>query len=327
MKVLKILMTMVLAVFCFCLGAYFWSIQNTGKNVLTMKGPGFLGRKPGDSVVAEVAGQPIFLGDVEFETRLLTKDLDEANLTSAEYEQKLKPLREKVFNTILERRILFEFIKSKKEFGADKPERLVACQASWEKAIKTFDKLGDEDKNRLKSRLCEKSLIDQYNQEYLAKNEPMSEDELRAYYKANKGKYSVPETVKIRQIVVAQEQDAQRVMDRLNKNNFSQMVREHSIGPESKNGGVLGPFKRGELPLVFDSAFQLAEGQISKILKSTYGFHIFIVDEKKAARDLNFQEAKKIVKAQLTEERNSKAFREWVNLAIHSTKVKLIKSL
>ena len=105
------------------------------------------------------------------------------------------------------------------------------------------------------------------------------------------------------------------------------MAQTYSISPDGRKGGQLGPYAKGDLPQVFESAFFQPVGQISEIFKSTYGFHIFIVDEKNGPRKLSFEESKQDIEGTLLKEKQSLAFKDWVEFAIRSVQVRIIRSL
>jgi parvulin-like peptidyl-prolyl isomerase len=59
------------------------------------------------------------------------------------------------------------------------------------------------------------------------------------------------------------------------------MARDQSIGGEAARGGEMGVFAIGQLPDEMESAiFALKEGEISPVLESSYGFHIFRLDSR-----------------------------------------------
>jgi len=79
---------------------------------------------------------------------------------------------------------------------------------------------------------------------------------------------------------------------------FADVAREVSLSPDARDGGDLGFFSRGVMPAEFDEAvFPLKEGTLSEVVRSPYGFHIFLVEEKTKAKDLSLDE----VRGEITE--------------------------
>jgi len=77
-------------------------------------------------------------------------------------------------------------------------------------------------------------------------------------------------------ILVKTEQEAKAILEQLNKGaSFSKLASEKSLCPSKKKGGDLGTFGRGRMVREFEvAAFTLNKGQISKPVKTQFGWHI-----------------------------------------------------
>ena len=62
-----------------------------------------------------------------------------------------------------------------------------------------------------------------------------------------------------------------------------------------------------------DVVFSLPVGQISDVVKTVYGYHIFRVEEKRAAKSQTFHEVKKGIMDKLKREKSDVEFQEWMN--------------
>lgn len=87
----------------------------------------------------------------------------------------------------------------------------------------------------------------------------------------------------------------------LNKDNFAELAKKFSEDPGSKErGGDLGYFGRGAMVKEFDeNAFSLPLGTISKPFKTSFGYHIMLVSERKQARTKELEEVKKDIARKL----------------------------
>jgi peptidyl-prolyl cis-trans isomerase C len=147
-----------------------------------------------------------------------------------------------------------------------------------------------------------------------------SENEIKAYYEANKSRYHRLARVRLRQIVVANEDDALRIQRSLAAGgDFTKLAKQFSVAPEAENGGLTDWIEKGSLD-VFDMAFKLPIGSRSKILKSAYGYHIFEVLKKEPEAYLSFNEAKDKIRALLKERKDQETFSAWLkNQVQHSS--------
>lgn len=77
-------------------------------------------------------------------------------------------------------------------------------------------------------------------------------------------------------ILVKTMPEAEEIYRRLSGGeNFSSLAKEKSQCPSGKRGGDLGTFGRGRMVREFEkAAFDLEKGQISKPVKTQFGWHI-----------------------------------------------------
>lgn len=153
-------------------------------------------------------------------------------------------------------------------------------------------------------------LINYMDQAYLDAI-PVSEADLRDLYEANKNKYFVDEKVSARHILIKpidSEEDpypkalakVETLLLRLeNDASFEELAREFSEDSSASNGGDLGEFGRGVMVAPFEeAAFNAEEGEITKPVKTQFGYHIIKVDRKIAATEKSFE----AVKDEITQE-------------------------
>lgn len=281
-----------------------------------------------------VGDEVIRSDDIKFERLLQTEtfiNLEDPEDTSAIALDKnvVDTLEKEILKEMIERKLLLSFIKLDNQFDVENPKRKVQCIKDWksyvDSGVSTLkDPLWSE---RLKIRLCENSIISQYRNEIVAIKAVVTEEEMREYFNENKAKYSYPERVTLRQIVLPNESEAKKIAYQTKRSNFEHMAKEHSISPEAEDGGLIGPFKKGDLPSVFDIAFRMKIGEISSVQKSTYGFHIIMVVQKYKPEEKSFDDAKDEIKNTLLQEKQEKEYKKWVNTALHTIKINTPKPL
>ncbi len=84
-------------------------------------------------------------------------------------------------------------------------------------------------------------------------------------------------TIRALHILVKTEEEAKEIKSLLDGGaDFSQLAKERSIGPNAKKGGDLGIITKGDLLPELDSTLsKLKVGEISDIVKTKMGYHIF----------------------------------------------------
>ncbi|RME39378.1 MAG: hypothetical protein D6794_03950 [Deltaproteobacteria bacterium] len=134
------------------------------------------------------------------------------------------------------------------------------------------------------------------------------------WYRAHQEEFHRPEQVRARQIVVASRERGEEVLARLRRGeDFAEVARAFSLSPDAEQGGDLGWFARGRMPREFDqTVFSLARGQMSGLVQSPYGWHVFLLEDRRPARNLKLAEARAEIEARLRAEAEQAAFARWL---------------
>jgi peptidyl-prolyl cis-trans isomerase D len=140
----------------------------------------------------------------------------------------------------------------------------------------------------------------------------LTAEDLRAYYDQHRDQYRTPEQVKVSHILIKTPlpgpdgkvdekgvAEAQRRAEDLLKQlksgaKLEDLAKKYSEDPGSaKQGGSLGWIGKGQTVPEFEkTAFSLPKGQISDLVKSSYGFHLIRVDDKQEAHLKTIDEVK-----------------------------------
>ena len=145
----------------------------------------------------------------------------------------------------------------------------------------------------------------------------VSEAEVRQYYTQNLVVYEIPERVKARHILFmtmekseeesnAIEAKAREVLEQVRGGgDFAKLAQEHSADPASASqGGDLDWIHRGEMEPEFEKgAFALKTGEISDLVKTTFGFHIIKADGREEGGTKPFEEVKEQVREAVRSQR------------------------
>jgi len=143
----------------------------------------------------------------------------------------------------------------------------------------------------------------------------VDESEIKSYYDKNKDSFKWPERVRALQIMVTDETVAEQVRKKLlNKGDFAKIARERSQSPDAASGGDLGYFSRGQMPPEFENAvFGLKVGEISEVIESIYGFHVFKVVNRQAPGNMSYDEAHGRIRKLLMARKREKEYRNWID--------------
>jgi len=170
----------------------------------------------------------------------------------------------------------------------------------------------DEDP-RYRDAVRREMIVDRVALLELAPRTRVPESALKAYFDEHRGEYAQPERVQVRQIVIEDRTKAEGLHARLvSGEDFAALASANSIAPEAPEGGELPPFARGELPEAFDRAFELEPGQISAVIESPYGFHIFLLEREIPAREPTFEEMRAKLEAELGQRHLEELRSEWL---------------
>jgi parvulin-like peptidyl-prolyl isomerase len=135
--------------------------------------------------------------------------------------------------------------------------------------------------------------------------------EVLDYYERHKKDFLHRGRIQVSQILVDTEQKAVSVLrriDRFGETEFRQIATAESIGPEAGRGGVMGVFEQGVLPADMERViYALDEGRTSRVVESSYGYHIFRLDRKFPPALLSADEAAPEIRERLTAQKMKEA--------------------
>ena len=141
----------------------------------------------------------------------------------------------------------------------------------------------------------------------------IDEDRMKDYYAMHKNTYTKPERVKAAHILiisngaglslnatseeVALKLATERQARAKRGESFSALAKKYSQDPGSKDkGGELGWFERGKMVPEFESAaFALKPGEISRLVKTQYGYHILKSEGKDAGFEPTYKGSRDLV--------------------------------
>ncbi|MFQ5450120.1 MAG: peptidylprolyl isomerase [Nitrospinaceae bacterium] len=279
------------------------------------------------SVIAGVNGEDILVSKVRRKLETLKKENrveNEKRLTSDELLWlKTRALNEIIQNTLFRQEAAKKGIAvTRKEFDeALEKAKSGYVEDSFQKYLEIEGISRREWENRLKNNLLIKKLIDTIVNSKVSVSEP----ELLQYFSAHEEEFHKGKQVRALHIMVETEEEALRIKKQLESNqaDFSELARKYSLGPEGAEGGDLGYFEEGQMPDELDEIFKLKVNEISNIIRTPYGSHIFKVVDKRKDRKMSFEESRKIIHDKLLRERQGLAFKKWLTQLKEKANIKI----
>ena len=140
----------------------------------------------------------------------------------------------------------------------------------------------------------------------------VSEDEIKKFYEDNKEVFKENESANASHILVAEEDKAKEIYEKIkNGEDFEALAREFSTCPSKEKGGDLGTFTRGQMVKEFeDAVFDNEVGTVTEPVKTQFGYHIIKINEKNEGRDLEFDEVKDKIAAQVRRQKEQELYNE-----------------
>ena len=286
-----------LAVLTLCLGA--WGLA------------GCRPAKPQDpdaNVVATVNGE--VLGRAEFEQELWRE------LASTEAPQRtpeeVEPFKRALLDTLIHRMLLVQAAKQHNVTATEEEVERGMLRMSSDYPTEDFNEVlarGQLSRAELRAREATRMTIEKLFAQHVYPRVAATEEEVRAWYAAHEGDFHEPERVHAAQIVVKGLDEARKLQAQLRAGKkFSELARLYSLSADAKVGGDLGYFPRGQMPPAFDEVvFRLGVGQMSDVVSTDYGYHLFKVLDRKPARKKDFAEVRAQVEARVLAQKRAEA--------------------
>src|SRR5499427_7194088 len=203
----------------------------------------------------------------------------------------------------------FKNEKVKLDYALIKPEDLEAKITPTDAELKDSYEKHKAQYTIPEKRVVQYGLVDQIK---IRQGIQVSDEELKAKYNQDIDQYKVQSRVHAQHILFMTVGKTDAEVDEIRKKaedvlqqakkgaKFDELAKKYSEDPGSKDkGGDLGWIREGQTVPEFEkSAFSMAPGQISDLVKTQYGFHIIKVLERQNAHTKPFEEVKDSIRTQ-----------------------------
>jgi parvulin-like peptidyl-prolyl isomerase len=143
----------------------------------------------------------------------------------------------------------------------------------------------------------------------------VSDAEVAQFYESHLADFRKTEEIKLFQIMGKDREKLLKIRQELlnQPSRFEEVARRESISPEAVNGGAMGFFEKGMLPQEMEGVvFSLKENEISPIVESPYGFHLFKITQKRKSRMLLLAAVKDEIKNKMLSARLAEAYQDFL---------------
>ncbi len=171
------------------------------------------------------------------------------------------------------------------------------------------------------------TLINELLQKEIEATSQVSQKDAENYYNSHKDDFMIHNEIKLSQIVVQNEDDARKALERIkNGEDFAKVAAEISTDKKSaKSGGNMGSFKKGQLaPEIEDVVFKLRKGEVGMPVKLKDGIHIFKVTDVKG-QIVDFAKVQGMIMQRLTAEKQKSNFDKYIDGLKKNYKVEINK--
>jgi peptidyl-prolyl cis-trans isomerase SurA len=283
-----------------------------------------------DRIVALVNNEVITLSELEQAGRNVFEEVRQ-NTPAREQATQLKSAHEEILDQLIENKLLEQEMRNKKIEVSDRDVDMAIQDIMKENKLNENELKIALAKNGMTYSIYRQQLRNDIGKMRLVTREIKSkivikEEDLRKKYSENLKEYTEPLMVKVQQIflpfspgateeeISAIRQEAQDILERARKGeDFSKLAATYSRGPEAKEGGVLGFFKPEELkPEMKEAVIKLSSGAVSDLIRSSEGFHILRVMERRGGEPKPFVEVQNKIRNEMIQAESERQFKDWM---------------
>ena len=224
----------------------------------------------------------------------------------AQFEQKAKELGLEITDSDVEKQMLT--IKS--QYFGKNGKCDAACETKYAAEIKKQGVTNEQVREDVRASVVQNKIY-----ETVTKGVTVSNEDIDEYYKKNKQNYVQPESRDVRHILVKKKALADSLYRRVTSGeSFAALAKKFSEDPSSKPQGGKLPISKGRQVPEFDkAAFALDVGEISKPIKTTYGWHIITaLTAIKNQKTTSLSEVRPAIRQQLLQQEKTDAMKKWV---------------
>ena len=284
-----------------------------------------------DRVVAVVNDEVITQAELDTFLRPIYEQYSK-EYSGAELMKAINEVRQKILSQMIEDKLVYQEAVAQgievKDEDVDK--EFQEFKAKMEKPEDLDEMLEREGltMKSLRERLKKQAMVRQLQDREIRSKVIVSPAETENFFKNNPAQFKVKERVRVRSLTIKQSEEARakgltdekakQKMDLLDQKiklyrNFDQVVKDFSEDSHAKQAGLGEWIERGAMIESVDEViFKTPVGQITGIVETPIGYHIFRVEAKEPEKVRTFEEVKDQIAGYLFQQKSNARFRAWM---------------
>ncbi len=286
-----------------------------------------------DGVVASVAGEPILRSEIMQEIMPKVQNLTASGTSPEELERQIEPIFKEALESAIEHFILYKEAQTMKveipEAEVEKRVMEIRSQydtpEAYQEALESGGYTMSNFRDRLRRQMMAISVgINKHRQ--FEKEAVISEEDISGYYREHEDEFRFPARFRASRIFIAaprgETDERTAAREKLNAlrgqilagADLASLAREHSDGPEGKEGGMMGWIKPGDLVEPLGSALTgLKVGEVTEVLDTEFGVQLMRLEEIQEQGVMSYEDARKEIEPVLRQQRGEERYRQWMN--------------
>lgn len=188
------------------------------------------------------------------------------------------------------------------------------------------NKLEESDEFKRQFETVKENLLTQIAIKKIIDSVEVSEEEMKTFFEENQQYFVEGEKIEASHILVDSEEKADEIYEQLQSGKeFSELAGQYSSCPSKTSGGSLGQFGRGQMVAEFEAAaFSLEEGEISKPVKTQFGYHLIKTTKKYPQVPLSFESVKQDIHSNIFSQKQHRAYQNHIKNLLEKYPVEIM---
>lgn len=281
---------------------------------------GVVGCNSDENVAARVNGDEISLTELNQQVDQLKKQYPNM-FEGADGEGRLLDFKQRLLDNLINQKLVEQAAEDKgiEVTDADVEKQIEQLKAGFKDDAQFQQALKSAglDEEGLQKQVREQLLTQKLIEALTKDTEKITEAEIKEYFEANKSQFEQKAATRASHILFKPEDEAtaKQVLAELQAGgDFAAAAKKYSQDPGSAaNGGDLG-WPTTPYVAEFEAALaKLEPGQMSQLVKTTYGWHIIKATEKRDAKTQTMEEAKAQIEQIIQQQRKADAYQKFLD--------------